>query len=269
MQGNMQVKSASRISALNDLKNPPKKLYYKGKWDRNLFTKCVAVVGSRKITEYGRRVIEKLVPHLVQDRTTIVSGFMYGVDKEAHKECLRVGGRTIAILGWGIEWDGMDREDQKLLSEIEKNGLVISEWKDQKPTLWTFPTRNRIVASISQEIIVVEAAVKSGALITAAIAHRLGRKVWAVPGPITSGVSEGTNQLIAEGLAEMWLPQAQLRLTVQSPDNPILQLLANETLTASEIARKLERPIDEVGAELSVLVLSDELTEREGKYDVS
>lgn len=258
---------APSLASLQDLRDPPKRLYYQGKWNESLFVKCVAVVGSRRITEYGRRVIEKLVPQLVQNGWTIVSGFMYGVDQEAHRACLECGGKTIAVLGWGINWPLADGDLQLAQLIIKNGGLVLSEWEDQQPTLWTFPLRNRIVAAISQEVIVVEAAARSGALITTEIAAKLGRKIWAVPGPITSKISEGTNRLIASGKAQMWLPQSQLNLPIlPDTDNPILGMLENEALNASEIARKLSQPVGQVGAQLSILVLSGGIIERDGKY---
>lgn len=256
------------ISSLDDLTSPPKQLYYRGTWDEALFTKCAAVVGSRKMTQYGRMVVEKLVPQLVQDGYTIISGFMYGVDQVAHRESLACGGRTIAVLGWGINWNGLDSADKKLMSEIEKSGLVLSEWEEQKPTLWTFPQRNRIVAAIAHEIYVVEAAVKSGALITARIAQRLKRTIWAVPGPITSSVSEGTNQLLAQGAARMWLPHAGSQQPSLSGNNPIIKLLESEALDASGIARMLNQPIATIGSQLSLLALSGDIIEREGIYYV-
>lgn len=257
---------ATTIAALRDLSNPPKQLYYRKTWDEKLFTKCAAVVGSRRMTQYGRMVVEKLVPQLVAAGYTIVSGFMYGVDQAAHRECLSSGGRTIAVLGWGINWSGLDSSDKKLMGEIEKKGLVLSEWEEQKPMLWTFPQRNRIVAALSQEVYIVEAAAKSGALITARIAAKLKRTIWAVPGPITSSVSEGTNQLIAQGRAKMWLPNAGSRLPLTASSDPIVNLLETQALDASGIARSLHQPIDTIGAQLSLLVLSGDIIEREGTY---
>lgn len=260
---------APSIPRLRDLSQPPKQLYYRGAWDETLFTKCAAVVGSRRITQYGRMVVELLVPQLVAAGYTIVSGFMYGVDQAAHRECLASGGRTIAVLGWGINWNDLDRQDKQLMSEIEKRGLVISEWEDQKPMLWTFPQRNRIVAAIAQDIFVVEAAQKSGALITARIAQKLKRTVWAVPGPVTSKTSEGTNQLIADGKARVWLPKREPVTRDASRDDPIVKLLESEPMNASDIARALGQPVDKVGAQLSLLVLAGDVMEREGTYYVS
>jgi DNA processing protein len=240
------------------------KLYYQGTWDDRIFDKCVAVVGSRQMTEYGRRAVEKIIPQLVQGGWTIVSGFMYGVDQAAHRAAIQSGGRTVAVLGWGIN-QKLEESDQKLADEIiNSGGLLISEWEDQLAARWTFPARNKIVAAISQEVIVVEAAIKSGSLITVEMAHKLGKKIWAVPGPITSRVSEGTNGLISIGIASIWTPGNQLAVAV----DPISKLLENESLDASEIARKLNKPIDQIGAQLSLLTLTGAIIEREGKYHV-
>lgn len=257
-----------KVQRLKDLKNPPKELFYKGEWDEKLFEKCIAIVGSRRMTEYGRRAIEKIVPQLVADGWTIVSGFMYGVDFAAHRVCVECGGKTIAVLGWGIDIRREETDIQMEQSIVESGGLILSEWKDQQPALWTFPWRNRIVAALSQEIIVVEAAIKSGSLITVEIAEKLGRKIWAVPGPITSSVSAGTNMLIASGRAEMWLSHSA-EAPRDKHNNKILDILQNEGLDASEIARKLNLPIAQVGAQLSILILQGDIVEREGKYYAS
>ena len=263
------INIAPPIKRLADLSSPPKQLYYRGTWDEALFTKCAAVVGSRRMTQYGRMVVEKLVPQLVEAGFTIASGFMYGVDQAAHRECLECGGRTIAVLGWGMNWNGLDREDKNLMEEIEKKGLVLSEWEEQKPALWTFPQRNRIVAAISQELYVVEAAEKSGALITARIARTLKRTIWAVPGPVTSKTSEGTNQLLADNLARMWLPVRGAQKNETAVTNPLVRLLETEPMHASDIARALGEPIDKIGAQLSLLVLAGDVVEREGTFYVS
>lgn len=125
------------------------------------------------------------------------------------------------------------------------------------------------MAALAQEIYVVEAAAKSGSLITAEWGVKLGRKVWAVPGPVTSKVSEGTNRLIADGKAQMWLPQQQISLSLKDRDTnnaEIYAMLQNETLGIDDLARKLKRPVEELGAKLSLLVLSGEIIEKEGKY---
>jgi DNA processing protein len=260
-------KALPEVIRLTDLPNPPRELYYSGAWNPELFLTCVAVVGSRRITEYGRRIIEKIVPRLVFEKKTIVSGFMYGVDQYAHKICIENGGKTIAVLGWGItrELEGTDRKLAQ--SIISTGGLLLSEWEDQKPTLWTFPVRNRIVAALSEDIVVVEAAIKSGSLITANIARKLKRRLWAVPGSILSRTSTGTNTLIAQGYAHMWLGDTPQQMPIMK--DPLLALIQESELTVNDIARKLNKPVSEVGAQLSLLTVSGQLTERGGKYYVS
>jgi DNA processing protein len=242
------------------------KLYYQGTWDERLFAKCVAVVGSRRMTEYGRQAIYKIVPELIQKGFTVVSGFMYGVDQTAHAATVEYGGKTIAVLGWGIN-QPLEPFDQELADKIiYSGGLLISEWQNQKAARWTFPMRNKIVAAISQEVIVVEAALKSGSLITVDMAAKLGKKIWAVPGPITSRVSEGTNWLISTGKADIWTSDRQRSENKSGLINPLLRILENEPLDASEIARKTKISIQEVGTQLSLLTLEGIIEERGGKY---
>lgn len=241
------------------------KLYRKGSWDEAIFAKCMGVVGSRRMTSYGRRVVEKIVPQLVQQGWTIVSGMMYGVDQAAHEVCMECGGKTIGVLGWGIEYNAGDKEQELEKRIVESGGLLVSLWKDQIGTNWTFPARNQVVADICHELIVVEAAVKSGALLTAGMMVKRGKPVWAVPGPITSSVSQGTNSLIAKGWAKPWIGQG-VRSQELGASNPILKLIRDEGLEADEIARKLGQPVSEVGAQLSLLSLSGEVEEREGKF---
>ncbi len=218
-------------AGLKQLKDPPKQIFYRGKWNPTLFKKSLAVVGSRRMTSYGQRVLEMLIPFLVAEGVTIISGFMYGVDTKAHQECLDCGGKTIAILGGGLDvlyppeneklyldiigtkptLPSLDREGRNLPCQGEmsegQRGLIISEYPpDQQPQLWTFPQRNRIVAGLSSlGVLVVEAGEKSGSLITAELARKLKKPVFTVPGPITSSSSVGTNRLIKEGLAKMVL----------------------------------------------------------------
>lgn len=254
------------LKKLLDLSTPPKALYYCGKFDPQIFKNCTAVVGSRKMTDYGSRVIEKIIPTLVSQNQTVISGFMYGVDQYAHETAVLSGGKTIAVLGWGVNTELMGNDLKLAKKIIETGGLLLSEWESQKAAHWTFPLRNRIVAALSSEIIVVEAAEKSGSLITASLASKLKRKLWAVPGPITSKTSKGTNDLIAKGKAQMWLGQTiQLNLPQDSSD-PIINILLSEALTADELARKLKSPVSEIGAQLSLLLLSGQVLEKGGKY---
>ncbi|MEK7526170.1 MAG: DNA-processing protein DprA [Patescibacteria group bacterium] len=252
-------------------------IFYKGNLNPGPFENCVSVVGSRRITNYGRQVLEKIIPPLVDAGITIVSGFMYGVDQEAHKIVLENKGMTIAVLGWGIDWP-VPEDDQKLYLEIENKGLIVSEYEGQtKAQLWMFPRRNRIVAGLSKATIVIEAAEKSGSLITADYALKFGKKLFAVPGPITSRVSEGCNQLIKDGKAKM-LTCAEDILSalnikhsiVPSGSHPeggeIMKLLSNEALTVDELARIIKKPVESLAIELSMLQLTGDIVERDGKY---
>lgn len=252
------------LKLLKDLPSAPKEIFYQGEWNPEIFKNCTAVVGSRRISEYGKRVIEKIVPKLIFDKKTVVSGFMYGTDQYSHQVCVDNAGKTIAVLGWGINFP-LAGYDAKLAKQIiDEGGLLLSEWEHQKPTLWSFPARNRIVAALCQEVIVTEAAAQSGSLITARIARELRRLVWAVPGPITSKTSVGTNNLIAKGKARIWLGEQETQQL--SFDDPVLAALENDSLTADEIARKLSLPVAEIGAKLTMFSLSGQIKESGGKY---
>lgn len=249
------------LASLKDLKRDcPGELYYQGSWDPKLFEKCVGIVGSRRITSYGQRVLEKMVPVLVQDGYTIVSGFMYGVDQTAHRLAIECGGKTIGVLGWGIN-EPMYGEEKELAAKM----LLVSEWENKKGALWTFPRRNRIVVGLIQRLYVIEATVKSGSMISVEWAEKLKREIWAVPGPITSKVSEGTNKLIADGRAKMWL--GATNETKRSTNNAeIYTYLQNEALTVDELVRKTGRSADDLGAELTMGMLRGDVQESDGKY---
>src|SRR3990167_6589809 len=178
----------------------PKKLYYKGNWSEDIFENCLAVVGSRHLTSYGKKITKQLVTEIAGAGITVVSGFMYGGDEAAHQATVIVGGKTIAVMPCGIDLIHPEYQE-KLYNEIlEKKGLIISEFEGKfLPTNWTYARRNRIVAGLSKAILVVEAGLNSGSLITAKYAKKNGRKIFAVPGQITSDVSKGTIKLIKEG----------------------------------------------------------------------
>lgn len=258
---------------LRQLGNPPKQLYVSGcppaEWG-----KCAAVVGSRKITDYGRKVVGRLVPSLVRRGFTVVSGLMYGVDAAAHQAVLDCAGKTVAVLGWGIE----DRMSSYYLRMAEKivtcRGAVVSEWQHQQATRWTFPHRDRLMAAMADEVYVVEAAEKSGSLITAQWAVKLKKKLWAVPGPVTSPVSAATNRLIAEGRAAAWtefltsVSYVGGDSDLSSNHADIYKLLAIDTYSLDELARVLGRPVQEVGGDVQLLLLGGKIKEREGRYYV-
>jgi len=181
-------------------KEAPKQIYFKGEYDKSIFDNCLSVIGSRRLTSYGKEAAEQLVSQIAASGITIVSGFMYGGDALAHQSAVKVGGRTIAVMPCGIDLIHPEYQAELYQEILDNNGLIISEYKGQmKPALWSYPQRNRIVAGLSQALLVIEAGEKSGTLITANYAKKFKRKIFALPGPITSSVSKGSNLLIKQG----------------------------------------------------------------------
>lgn len=264
-------------ASLKNIKPKVSQLFYKGKLNDLWWEKSLAIVGSRRMTFYGQRVLEKIVPVLVEAGVTIISGFMYGIDQEAQRICLECGGRTVAVLGWGIDWP-LNRTDEKLLKEIENKGIIFSEYPSKtKPQLWMFPKRNRIVAGLAKGVLVIEAAEKSGSLITAEWALKYHKKLLAVPGAITSSVSAGTNSLIKFGKAAMvasgqdilnimgWLIKNKQQQALSHKDK-IIALLAGEALSIDELALKTKQPVKEISVKLSLLQLKGEVVEQNHKF---
>jgi len=179
----------------------PEILYYRGNLD-NINQFNIAVVGSRKYTAYGAQITEAIVKDLVRHGLTIVSGLALGIDTIAHNMAVKEGGNTIAVLGCGINNRAIYPSINKGLAEriIDSGGVVFSEFPLNTPPLrHHFPQRNRIVSGLSMGTLVVEAAEKSGALITSKYALDQNREVFAVPGNIYSPVSQGPNSLIKQG----------------------------------------------------------------------
>ncbi|MGC9125541.1 MAG: DNA-processing protein DprA, partial [Caldisericaceae bacterium] len=185
-------------SQLRDIKESPLVIYIKGSLEKT-DSFSVSIVGSRKCTEYGKAVARELSKKLAQLGIAVVSGLAYGIDSEAHKGALSVNGRTVAVLGSGVDVV-YPRENRFLYDEIVEKGAVISEFPlGTKALKFNFPFRNRIISGLSLATIVVEAQEKSGSLITANYALEQSREVFAVPGNITSSCSKGTNLLIRDG----------------------------------------------------------------------
>ena len=276
-------------SLLTQIGDTPKQLYYKGEWVPELFTRCLAVVGTRRMTQYGKRVTEQMVGEVAAAGVTIVSGFMYGVDATAHRAALGAGGKTIAVMPCGIDVIHPAYQVDLYQEILDTGGLVISEYEGTHPaTNWTFPRRNRIVAGLSQTTLVVEAGEDSGALITANLAKKYGRKVFAVPNPLTSAVSQGVNQLLKEGAelascAKDILRYYGLRMTAgkhrtktrnytelkDEIEKKVMHLLERESLQIDELARKLVMPASQVGAAISMLQLEGFVSEEQGEFYVN
>lgn len=183
---------------LRSIADPPPCLYVKGEI-RQEDDKAVAVIGTRSASNYGRRVTRDLCRGLASLGFTVISGMARGIDGVAHDEALNAGGRTIAVLGSGVD-RAYPPEHRKLYHRISENGAVISELPLGAPPLaFNFPARNRLISGLSAGVVVVEATEKSGSLITAAIALEQGREVFAVPGEVGSSRSRGGHRLIRQG----------------------------------------------------------------------
>lgn len=266
---------------LKRIKPSVERVLYKGNVDLLLDdAPKLAIVGSRRMTDYGKKIIEKWMPSLVQKGVTIVSGFMYGVDQAAHKACLDNGGKTIAVLGWGIDRK-VSADDEKLYQQIpELDSLIVSEYEGEYPAdKWTFPQRNRVVAGIADAVLVIEAAERSGSLITARLANQFGKLLFAVPGLVTNRVAEGTNNLIKKGKAvmvtsaedilfEMGLKAGQMRISFKNDfsSNPILEALVSGEKSVDELTRVLKMPVSKLMEQILAMELDGLVEEKSGKF---
>jgi len=270
----------------------PKRLYYKGSWDEDIFKNCLAVVGSRHLTSYGRKATEQIVTEVAAAGITIVSGFMYGGDEAAHSAAIKAGGRTIAVMPCGI--DRIHPESQKELYKkiLDNNGLVISEYEsDLQPQTFTYVQRDRIVAGLSKAVLVTEAALGSGSLITAGYATKYGRKIFAIPGQITSELAKGTTKLIKEGAEavadasdilkyfkvlvsqnrnkESCVFHEREKRTPATLEQKIIEQLGREPMKADEMARKFSIAPAQIGATLTMMQLKGIINLGDGKYFIN
>jgi DNA processing protein len=255
---------------LNEIPQPPPVLYVRGAllaedaW-------AVAVVGTRRITSYGKQVTEEIASNLARSGITIVSGLAHGVDTAAHQAALQAGGRTLAVLGSGV-----DRiyppENRRLAEQIIQQGALLSDYAPgTPPDSANFPPRNRIISGLARAVIIVEAGKSSGALITAAFAAEQGREVFAVPGGIYAPQSVGANLLIQQGarpylnyqdvLEILNLAQvsehreARAVLPADALEAQLYAVLSNEPLHVDEIRMETDLPIEKVSAALVMMEL--------------
>lgn len=255
---------------LLEIANPPPVLYIKGtlteedEW-------AAAVVGTRRVTAYGKEVTRKISHALARNNITVISGMARGVDADAHRAALDAGGRTLAILGCGVDVI-YPPENRKLAENILQHGALISDYPPgTPPDGGNFPPRNRIISGMSRLVVVVEAGRKSGALITARYAAEQGRDVFAVPGNIFAPQSKGTNMLIQQGARPLLQiddvlealdvsmlsehKTARIVLPENATEAALYNLMDLEPMHIDELAVKLELPIDEVTATLTMMEL--------------
>lgn len=260
---------ASYPLALKDIEAAPLVLYVKGSLE-GLRASCIAIVGSRKMTSYGREVAHTLSSQLASMGLTIVSGLARGVDTQAHIGALEVGGRTIAILGCGLD-QVYPLENTKLAKTIiAKSGAIISEYPIGYPALpINFAARNRIISGLSKAVVVVEGTKNSGTLLTASHAAEQGRTVFAVPGPITSPLSEAPLFLLQNGAKlltsakdifeeldidfKVSRQEVERTLPETKEEVDLLALLDSEPLHLDELARISSLDIGSVSARLTIM----------------
>ena len=269
---------------LKEIDQPPPVLYVRG----NLKTEdewAVAMVGTRKVTAYGRQVAEEVATALAHNGVTIVSGLARGVDSIAHQAALNAGGRTLAVLGNGVDLN-YPPENRKLADQIMQQGALVSDYAlGTQPDGQNFPPRNRIISGLSLAVIIVEAGDTSGALITAGFAAEQGRDVFAVPGNINAPQSRGTNRLIRDGAQPLLSPQdvlEALNLTmvtehqaarVTLPTDPLearlYKLLSQQPKHVDEIRAEASLPIETVSATLAMMELKGMVRQVGGMHYVA
>lgn len=281
--GILKITDASYPQLLSQIYDPPFLLYWKGKLDLDQDLP-LAVVGSRKYSAYGEQISNALIPELAGNGMTIVSGLALGVDALAHSLALKAEGRTIAVLGSGLDEQSIyPAQNKKLMERImDSGGTILSEFPPgTKPAKYTFPQRNRIIAGLSLGVLIVEAATKSGALITAEFASEEGREVFAVPGNIYSPTSRGTNQLIQKGAHVVTAARDILEMfnieTRSNKDNSetlsdlppqekkIASLLSYQPLPLEEIIKKSELDTQTVNSTLTILEIKGIIKDAGGK----
>ncbi len=274
--------------ALRQIACPPLVLYVRGALkpeDKN----ALAVVGTRKPTRYGKKTARSLAYQLASGGVTIISGLAKGLDSEAHQGALDAGGRTIAVLGSGL-LRMYPRENIKLARRIAQSGAVISEFPlETDPYRSNFPIRNRIISGMSLGTVVVEAAAKSGTLITAAFALEQGRAVFSVPGNVDQPASEGANSLIKQGASLVQnaddifreLPYLTRRkdlpdqnkhksmaVKLSSKEKSIVDLLSDQPVHIDELTQLCHMSAAEISVLLLTLEIKRIIKQLPGKYYV-
>ncbi|MDD4874408.1 MAG: DNA-processing protein DprA [Dehalococcoidales bacterium] len=233
---------------------------------------CLAVVGTRRPTVYGKQITEEIVTELARNKITIVSGLAKGIDTIAHQSALNASGRSIAVMGGGLD-TVYPAENVNLARNLIKNGALVSEYSPGvKPRPENFPRRNRIMSGISLGVLVIEAGETSGSLITAHLAFEQDREVFAIPGSILSQASKGTNKLIMEGTAKLVrnaidilqelnltavVEQLEMKEVIPSSvtEALILKYIGAEPQHIDEICRASTFPISTVSSTLAMMEL--------------
>jgi DNA processing protein len=271
---------------LEHLCDPPILIYAKGDMSLLKSEKIISIVGSRRATSYGKSQASEFSKQLASFGFIIISGLARGIDEFAHRSCIEVGGKTIAVLGNGLDIF-YPQENRELQIEICENGLLLSEYPFQEsPTVYSFPQRNRIIAALSRGTLVIEAEKKSGALLTANLCADLGKDVFSLPGPVNSPKSFGTNTLIRNGAIlvrsfedileefgykiekEKYINE-QLDLFTPQEEKVLSFLNSSEFTPFEVISNKIENiAVQDLILILTELSLKNKIIERGGSYKV-
>jgi DNA processing protein len=268
-------KDESYPQLLKEIPDPPEILYFRGKL--KFEEKCFAIVGTRRCSDYGKRVTLEIARDLTEAGLTIVSGFAPGIDTLAHLAAIEKKKRTIAVLGTGLDEKSIyPKSNLKLVKKIlETGGALISEYEPGTPgSNFTFPKRNRIIAGLSLGVLVVEAKEKSGALITANLAFSQKKKVFAIPGSIFSKNSKGCHFLIKKGaklvenakdileelnLASLILEKKKKSEGENKEERLILAALKEESLYVDQIIKKTKLSPAKVASTLTILEIKGKI----------
>jgi DNA processing protein len=275
------IKDQSYPKNLRQIYDAPPLLYVRGSLEPR-DDLAISMVGSRLATDYGRTVTERIAGDLARHGVTMVSGMARGIDSAAHRGSLSVGGRTIAVLGCGVNII-YPRENRHLFEEIMAHGAVISEFPmSTPPEGMNFPRRNRIISGLSLGVVIVQASARSGSLITARLALEQNRDVFAVPGNIGMARSQGTNRLIkqgaklvesAEDILEEVLPRFQHQgatsedrdLSLEEEEERVFSLLEDEPIHIDSIIAQTRMAASRISSILLQLELKGLVQQLSGK----
>ncbi len=299
--------STPKVSpCLLDLPDAPLGLFAKGPLDISTLFNCVAIFGTRQPTEYGKKFAHELAGFLAERAIPVISGLALGIDAAAHQGALDAQGPTVGVLGNGIDIV-YPSENKKLFEAVGKKGLLLSEFSPGRPPdRQTFPRRNRIIVALASAVVVVESDMSGGAMITAEIAQKMGRRIFALPGRIDQPTSRGPHKLIQNGATLIASPEDFYRQFTNLPaptqselfdegkegkdpaKNSKTKRKANlpkrkpnlapelaalnegEALSPDELSRRSNTPIEKISSMLLMLEMEGTLTKRlDGKYEVS
>ncbi len=283
MESSFEIKNFDIPSVLKEIPDAPKKMYIRGEFP-SANNKFLTVVGSRKYTTYGKQVCEDLISGLSGYPVVIISGLALGIDGIAHKTALDAGLKTVAVPGSGLSDKVLYPATHRSLAKeiLESGGALVSEFEnDWRPRSESFPQRNRIMAGLSDAVLVIEAEKRSGTLITSRLATEYNRDVLTVPGNIYSKTSEGPHMLIQNGaglitnsedilnaldISKEEIKQNKIQFDLSDNEKEVKELLF-EPISKDELIRKLNKSVSEANVLLSSLELKGLIKERMGHIE--